>query len=236
MEKQGIIRKVDSSDWAAPIVAVPKKDGRFRLCGDYKFTINQALTADQYHLPKPEDLFASLANGTLFTKLDLSQAYLQLQLDKSSMPYVTVNTHQSLYQYTRLPFGVASAPAIFQRLMDTILQGVPGVICYINDIMVTGATEEDHLHNLGEVLKCLEDHGFRLKKSKCTFLAKSVEYLGHQIDQHGIRAVPSKIKAISNAPEPTNVQELQSFLGLLNYYGKFIPNLSSILHPSATQR
>ena len=115
LEKQGIIRKVDSSDWAAPIVAVPKKDGRFRLCGDYKVTINQALSVDQYPLPKPEDLFASLANGTLFTKLDLSQAYLQLQLDESSMPYVTVNTHQGLYQYTRLPFGVASAPAIFQR-------------------------------------------------------------------------------------------------------------------------
>ena len=231
LEKQGIIRKVDSSAWAAPIVAVPKKDGRFRLCGDYKVTINQALTVDQYPLPKPEDLFASLANGTLFTKLDLSQAYLQLQLDESSMPYVTVNTHQGLYQYTRLPFGVASAPAIFQRLMDTILQGVPGVICYIDDIMVTGATEEDHLRNLGEVFKRLEDHGFRLKKSKCTFLAKSVEYLGHQIDQYGIRAVPSKIEAISNAPEPTNIQELRSFLGLLNYYGKFIPNLSTILHP-----
>ena len=97
--------------------------------------------------------------------------------------------------------------------------------------MVSGATEEDHLRNLGEVLKRLEDHGFRLKKSKCTFLAKSVEYLGHQIDQHGIRADPSKIEAISNAPEPTNVQELRSFLGLLSYYGKFIPNLSSILHP-----
>ena len=117
-------------------------------------------------------------------------------------------------------------PAIFQWLMDTILQGVLGVICYIDDIMVTGATEEDHLRNLGEVLQCLEDHGFTLKKSKCTLLDKSVEYLGQQINQHGIRAVSSKIEAISNAPETTNVQEL----GLLNYYGKFIQNLSSILH------
>ena len=122
LEKQGTIRKVDSSDWAAPIVTVPKKDGRFHLCGDYKVTINQALIIDQYPLPKPEDLFATLANGTRFSKLDLSQAYLQLQLDDASMSYVTVNTHQGLYQYTRLPFGVASAPAIFQRLMDTIFQ------------------------------------------------------------------------------------------------------------------
>ena len=116
-----MIKKVDSSEWAAPIVTVPKSDGRIRLCGDYKVTVNQALSVDQYPLPKPEDLFATLANGHKFTKLDLSQAYLQLQLDESSRAYVTINTHQGLYQYTRLPFGITSAPAIFQRLMDTVL-------------------------------------------------------------------------------------------------------------------
>ena len=231
LEKQGVIRKVDSSDWAAPIVTVPKKEGCIRICGDYKVTINQALTVDQYPLPKPEDLFATLANGKRFSKLDLSQAYLQLQLDESSMPYVTINTHQGLYQYTRLPFGVASAPAVFQRLMETILQGIPGVVCYIDDILVTGKDEEDHLHNLDEVLSRLEKHGFQLKKSKCTFLAKSVEYLGHRIDKDGISELPNKVDAIVNAPHPTNVQELRSFLGLLNYYGKFIRNLATILHP-----
>ena len=117
MEQQGIIQKIPSSGWAAPLVAVPKKYGRFRLCGDYKVTINQDLEVDQ---PKPEDLFATLANGSLFTKLDLSQAYLQVELDKDSTKYVTINTHQGLYQFSRLPFGVASAPAIFQRLMDTV--------------------------------------------------------------------------------------------------------------------
>ena len=226
LEQQGIIRKVDHSEWAAPIVVVPKKDGRFRLCGDYKVTINQALSIDQYQLPKPADMFATLANGTLFSKLDLSQAYLQLQLDETSLPYLTVNSHQGLYQHTRLPFGVASAPAIFQRLMNTILHDIPGVICYIDDILVTGKTIEDHLRNLGEVFQRLEKHGFRLKRDKCIFLQESVEYLGHRIDRTGIQAVPSKIDAIVKAPEPTNVQELRSFLGLLNYYGKFIRNLS----------
>ena len=231
LEQQGIIEKVDHSEWAAPIVVVPKKDGQFRICGDYKVTINQSLEVDQYPLPKPEELFATLANGKQFSKLDLSQAYLQLQLDESSTKYVTVNTHQGLYRYKRLPFGIASAPAIFRKLMDTTLQGLPGVICYIDDILVTGSNEEDHLRNLGEVFKRLSDHGFKLKKGKCQFLANSVEYLGHQIDHEGIRAVPSKVDAITNAPPPTNVQELRSFLGLLNYYGKFIKNLSSILHP-----
>ena len=231
MEQQGIIQKIPSSDWAAPLVAVPKKDGRFRLCGDYKVTINQDLEVDQYPLPKPEDLFATLANGSLFTKLDLSQAYLQVELDKDSTKYVTINTHQGLYQFSRLPFGVASAPAIFQRLMDTILRGVPHVICYLDDLLITGVDEEDHLHNLEQVLKLFTEHGLRLKKEKCIFLAKSVEYLGHQISKEGIQALPSKVDAIAQAPEPKNVQELRSFLGLLNYYGKFIKNLSSILYP-----
>ena len=129
LEKQGVLRKVERSDWAAPIVVVPKKDGKFRIHGDYKVTINKALAVDQYPLPKPEDLFATLANGKKFTKLDLSQAYQQLLLDEASSLYVTINTHQGLYQYTLLPFGISSAPAMFQRLMDTVLQGIPGVIC-----------------------------------------------------------------------------------------------------------
>ncbi len=231
LEKHGVIKKVDSSDWATPIVTVPKPEGKIRLCGDYKVTINQVLTVDQYPLPKPEDLFATLANGHKFTKLDLRQAYLQLQLDESSRKYVTINTHQGLYQYTRLPFGIASAPAIFQRLMDTILQGVPNVVCYIDDILVTGNSEDDHLNNLNEVLSRLEKHGFRLKKDKCKFMTNSVEYLGHQIDREGIRALSHKVDAIVNAPQPTNTQELRSFLGLINYYGKFICNLASLLHP-----
>ena len=115
--------------------------------------------------------------------------------------------------------------------MDKILHGLPGVICHIDDILITGKDDEEHLRHLAAVLNRLEEHNFRLKKDKCHFLIPSVEYLGHQIDQEGIHAVPSKVEAITNAPPPTNVQELRSFLGLLNYYRKFIRNLSSILHP-----
>lgn len=167
----------------------------------------------------------------MFTKLDLRQAYLQLQLEEDSKKYTTINTHQGLYQYNRLPFGIASAPAIFQRLMDMLFQGIPGVVCYLDDILVTGTSKENHLHNLSLVLQKLEKHQFTLKKSKCTFMAQTVEYLGHQVDQHGIRPLPEKVEAITKAPVPKNVQELRSFLGLLNYYGKFIPNLSRILQP-----
>ena len=140
LEASGVIKKVAHSEWAAPIVPVPKKNGKFRICGDYKVTINQALDVDQYPLPKPEDLFATLAGGKKFSKLDLSQAYQQLPLDEESMKYVTINTHRGLYRCTRLPFGVASAPALFQKLMDSVLQGIQHVICYIDDILVTGST------------------------------------------------------------------------------------------------
>ena len=134
LEHEGILEKVTHSEWATPVVVVPKADGSVRLCGDFKVTINPLLKVDQYPLPKAEDLFATLAGGQQFTKLDLSQAYLQLQLHPDSMQYCTINTSRGLYQYTCLPFGVASVPALFQRVMDTILQGVPGAICYIDDI------------------------------------------------------------------------------------------------------
>lgn len=115
--------------------------------------------------------------------------------------------------------------------MDTILQGMSHVTCYLDDILITGSTIEDHLSNLEEVLRRLKEHGARLRKEKCQFFMGSVEYLGHRIDKSGIHPTTGKLRAISEAPVPRNVQELRSFLGLLNYYGKFIPNLASLIHP-----
>ena len=205
LEAAGILQKVDSSDWAAPIAPVPKKDGQLRICGDYKVTVNQALETEQYPLPKPEDLFATLAGGKKFTKLDLSHAYLQLPLDEKSRKYVTINTHRGLYEYTRLPFGISSAPATFQKVMDTILQGIPNVICYIDDILVTGADDQTHLRNLAEVLQRLEQHGIKLSKAKCSFMKPSVDYLGHRVDAEGLHTTADQVEALLKAPVPTNV-------------------------------
>jgi len=123
LERLGVIEKVQYSDWAAPIVPVPKGDGGIHICGDYKVTVNPVLKVDQYPVPTAEDLFATLAGGQTFTKLDLSHAYQQVLLDPESRKYVTINTHKGLYQYTRLPFGIASAPAVFQQIMEKILHG-----------------------------------------------------------------------------------------------------------------
>ena len=128
LESEGVIEKVNQSDWAAPIVAVPKSDGRIRICGDYKFTVNPHIEPDRHPLPKPDDLFASLSGGKKFTKIDLSHAYLQMMLGDESKEFMVINTHKGLYQYSRMPFGISSAPAIFQRAMDNILQGLSNVL------------------------------------------------------------------------------------------------------------
>lgn len=169
LEEQGILCKVEHSDWASPIVPVLKHDGSIRICGDYKVSINPMLKIDQPPLPNPTELLASLAGGKHFTKLDLTAAYQQLLLDEESSKLVTISTHKGLYEYIRLPFGVASAPAVFQRAMDTILQGVPKVVCYLDDILITGCTETDHLRNLEEVLRRLRDYGIRVCVPVCIF-------------------------------------------------------------------
>ena len=225
---KGILHKINHSDWAAPIVPVPKSDGSIRICGDYKVTINPSLLVDQYPLPRPNDLFTCLTGGKLFTKLDLTAAYQQMLLDEYSSKLVTINTTKGLFRYTRLPFGVASAPAVFQKTMDTILQGMPHVICYLDDILVTGSTEQEHNNNLEEVLRRLQEHGIRLRQDKCQFFQRSVEYLGHNINAEGVHTTKSKVTAIQEAPAPKNVQELRSFLGLLNYYAKIYPKPSIV--------
>ena len=231
MKKLGVIEEVSYSDWATPVVPVPKPDGSVRLCGDFKITVNPALQVDQYPIPKPEDLLATLAGGQKFTKLDLTQAYQQMQLAKEDRKYTTINTHQGLYQYTRLPYGMASAPAVFQQAMDKILHGIPRVICYIDDILITGEDDRAHCVNLEEVLRRLKERGLRLKKNKCQFLQPSVKYLGYEIDAAGLHTAPEKVKAVIEAPQPKNQQQLRAFLGLVNYYGKFLQALSTTSYP-----
>ncbi|KAL5515638.1 hypothetical protein EMCRGX_G000833 [Ephydatia muelleri] len=154
-----------------------------------------------------------------------------MELDEGSRKYLVVNTHRGLFRYKRLPFGVSSAPALFQRAMDTILQGLPGVVCYQDDILVTGKEIDEHLKNLERVFGRLKEFGLRLRLTKCKFLKESVEYLGHVISRNGICTSPKKIEVIQKAPIPLNVKELRSFLGIVNYYGKFIQSVADFCAP-----
>jgi len=231
LEKAGVIEPVQFAEWAAPIVPVLKRDGSVRVCGDYKVTVNQAVKPDTYPLPRIDDLFTALSGGKIFSKLDLAHAYQQIALDEESKKLVVINTQKGLFQYNRLPFGISAAPAIFQRTIEGILRGIPNVSVYLDDILVSGKTEEEHIQRLDTVLTRLEEAGLQLKQKKCSFMMKSVEYLGHQISAEGLRPTKEKVRAVTDAPPPQDVSQLRAFLGLINYYAKFLPQLSSTLAP-----
>ena len=227
----GILEPVDVSDWAAPIVPIVKSDNSIRICGDYKVTVNQAAKLDNYPIPKADDLYTKLVGGQKFTKLDLSQAYQQMVLDDESRQCLTINTHKGLFRPMRLAFGVSSAPGIFQREMEKRLAKVPFTVVRVDDVLISGENDEAHIQNVRTVLNIMLTSGLRLRQDNCKFMLDEVVYLGMLINKDGMRPVPEKIEAVRASPPPTNVSELKSFLGMLNYYQRYIPNSSAILEP-----
>ncbi|XP_055585220.1 uncharacterized protein K02A2.6-like [Uranotaenia lowii] len=231
MEENGILKKVERSSWATPVVPVMKSADRVRLCGDYKVTVNKCLLIDEHPLPTIDELFSNMAGGRKFSKLDLAQAYLQMEVREEDRELLTLNTHLGLYQPTRLMYGVSSAPAIFQREISQRLGDIPGVSVFLDDIKVTGPDDETHLQRLGMVLQRLDEHGMRLNVTKCEFFADRIEYCGFVIDREGIRKMKTKVDAIQEMPRPRNREQIIAFVGLINYYGRFMKNLSTRIYP-----
>ena len=182
-------------------------------------------------LPTPEEMFSALVNGESYTKLDLARAYKQMKVKEECQPVLTINTHRGLYRYTCLPFGITTAPSLWQRAMAQVLSGIPNVAYYSDDILITGRTRAEHIENLRMVLCRLREYGLRLKHSKCEFFAKDLEFLGHRISPEGVKLTAERIASIRDAPVPTNKKELKSFLGMLTYNARFLPNGSHALHP-----
>ena len=231
LERQGIISKVKTSNWATPVVPVVKSNGDVRICGDFKATVNPQLEVEQYPLPRAEDVFANLSNGQKFSKLDLRQAYLTLECEEESKDLLTINTLKGLYRFNRLVYGISSGPSIWQRTMDQILQGIPGVQCILDDMVVTGSDDAEHLENLDRVLGRLAEFGLRVNRDKCAFLQDRITYCGHVIDKQGLWKCDDKINAVLNTPRPTDVRTLRAYLGLLNYYHRFLPDLATVVKP-----
>lgn len=232
--KDGVLKKVDHSKWASPTVPVEKPNGKIRLCGDYSMTVNKHSECEHYPLPTLEELREKLAGGCKFTKLDLSQAYHQLELDEQSRVFTTISTHRGLFEYTRLPFGINSAVSIFQRTIENVLVDLPGSIVYIDDILVTGANEQEHIENLKRVLARLQEVGLKLRPDKVRIMEESVTYLGHRFSANGMSPTSEKVTALRNAKPPTCVAELQSFIGSATYLSAYMPKFAGVMAPLYT--
>lgn len=231
LESLGVITPVETSDWGTPLVPVLKADGGIRICADYKVTLNRFLSDNKHPLPRVEDIFNALQGGCSFTKLDLVSAYNQLELDESSKKLAAWSTHRGVYLVNRLPFGVKPATGIFQGELEKLLLGIPGVVNFVDDIVVTGKDEKEHISNLNKVFSRLSDAGLKLNSEKCVFFQSEIKFLGHKISKDGLTKTNERVAAIVDTPQPKNITEVRAFAGLINYYGRFINNLAQKMCP-----
>ena len=230
MVSNNMIEPIEYSEWAMPIVPVIKSNGKIRICVDFKY-LNSQINVNEYPLPKIDEILTELGECKYFTKLDLKNAYMQLAVDDESQKYLVMSTHMGLFKFKRLPYGIASAPGIFQRFMTQLLMNIPMVKCYYDDILIGGKNKAELEQKVIDVLTILKDRNVSLNKDKCILSQREVLYLGYVLSADGIKPDKTKIEAISNAPIPTNVNALKSFLGLCVYYNRFVPNYSTILTP-----
>lgn len=225
-----IIEPVAFSDCASPIVPVLKKNGKMRICCDLKY-LNTQINIEKYPLPKLDEMLAVIGDNKIFSKLDLCNAYLQIPVAKKDQELLVVSTEKGLFKYLRLPFGLASAPGIFQRFISQLLSNIDGVIVYLDDILICSKTPTDQFNKLKIVLNILQEANVKLNLQKCKFNQSKIDFLGYVISEKGLSPSEDKVKAVLDAPVPQNVQELQSFLGLVTYYSRFIHRFSDILAP-----
>ena len=211
---------------------VRKKNGSLRFCVDYR-KLNNITQKDAYPLPRIDDTLDTLAGARWFTTLDLISGYWQVQLDPKDREKTAFCTPDGLFEFNVMPFGLCNAPATFQCLMDTALAGLPWSTClvYLDDIIILGKDFTSHLNNIQLVFECLRQAGLKLQPAKCTLCGESVSFLGHIVSSSGITADPSKTSKVSTWPVPTCRREVQQFLGLANYYRRFIKDFASIAKP-----
>ena len=230
LEELDIIEKVNTtSKWVNPIVVVPKKDD-IRLCIDMR-RANEAVKRERYTIPTTEEVLQDLNNSTVFSKLDIKMAYHQIELDQESREITTFMTHKGMYRYKRLMFGVSCAPEMYNKVIAQTLSGLEGVNSIFDDIIVHGRSDDDLDARLEALLERLEQKGLTLNLEKCQFNMTHVDFMGMVLSDHGVGLHESKVKAVLEFRQPKTVSEVKSFLGLVNFSGRFIPNLASIAEP-----
>ena len=231
MLELGVIRPVqEPTDWCAPIVIVPKANGKVRLCVDLT-KLNLSVKREIHPLPSVKNTLGKLGNSKVFSKLDANSAFWQRTLSESSQLLTTFITPWGRYCPLRLPYGITTGSEQFQRCMAEKLTGLEGVECNIDDILIHGRNQEEHDQRLHAVLNKLKEAHITLNPEKCEFGKTSIKILGHIVSSDGIKPDPDKIKSILNLPVPKNIPEVRSFLGMVNQQSKFAPNLASKTKP-----
>ena len=231
MESLGVISKVDQpTSWCAGMVVVPKKSGAIRICVDYR-PLNESVLREVYPLPKVDHTLACLAGATVFSKLDANCGFWQIPLAEESRPLTTFITPFGRFAFNKLPFGISSAPELFQRLMNGILSGQKGVLCHMDDVLVFGRTQEEHDSRLHAVLQKLQKSGLTLNRTKCEFNKERLTFLGHVIGAQGISPDPQKTEAVLKMAQPTTATDLRRFMGMVNQLSKFTPHIAELSKP-----
>ena len=231
MVEQGLVEPADSP-WSSPVVLVKKKDDSWRLCLDYR-RLNNVTRKDAYPLPRIDDSLDALSGSMLFSTLDLISGYWQLKMSEDASNKAAFVTKSGLWKPKRLPFGLTSAPATFERLMEKVLHGLTWntLLLYLDDIVVFAPDFNTHMTRLQEVLERFKGANLKLKPSKCELLQQEVKFLGHIVSKDGVKTDPDKIKAVKEWKQPTCQTEVRTFLGFLGYYRRFCPDYATIARP-----
>ena len=231
MQSQGVIEPCHS-EWASNIVLVKKKDGSIRFCVDYR-KLNDLTRKDAYPLPRIETCLDTLSGAAWYSTFDLRSGFHQVSVRPADKNKTTFICHRGTYRFPRMPFGLCNAPATFQRLMDTVLMGLNFEVClaYLDDIIVFSRDLDSHFERLEILFQRLREAQLKLKPSKCQLLRKQVSFLGYTVSQAGVGTDPDKIAAVRDWPVPQNLRQSRAFVGLCQYYRRFVPNFSGIAAP-----
>lgn len=223
--KEGIIQEVEGTDWISPLALATKASGEMRMCVNLK-KLNNNILVDRHPLPRINEMLMSVTESAVFTSLDLRSAYHQIELDEDSKAYTSFITPFGTYKFNRMPFGLASAASVFQKLMDRLFGDDPNTLCYQDDLLLFSKDMHEHKLLLRKVLMKMKEVGMTLKLEKCKFGCASVDYLGHTLTSKGVLPKEKLVNAVSVFSTPSNKDEVRSFLGLIEYYAKFIRNLA----------